>query len=126
MKADLLAQRVTNQEVGKIGEDIACRVLADNGWSIISRNWRCRYGEIDVIAVKGQEISFIEVKTRRGKSHGSGIQAIDPRKLNRIRKLARLWLQSSSDFFTQINIDALEVQLHDDLSSKVRYFREVA
>ena len=53
------------QRLGKKGEEAACAYLERKGYVICRRNYRCRYGEIDIIAAKGGELSFVEVKTRR-------------------------------------------------------------
>lgn len=58
------------QRLGKKGEDAACTYLERKGYVICRRNYRCRYGEIDIIAAKGGELSFVEVKTRRNLNFG--------------------------------------------------------
>lgn len=58
------------QRLGKKGEDAACAYLERKGYVICRRNYRCRYGEIDIIAAKSGELSFVEVKTRRNLNFG--------------------------------------------------------
>ena len=78
--------RITNilknkQEIGKIGEDIACSYLEKNNYKIICRNYRTKTGEIDIIARDiTKEIVFIEVKTRQNLKYGYPIDAINKQK----------------------------------------------
>lgn len=57
-----------NLEVGRIGEDIAGRYLDQSGYKIIERNYRTKYAEIDLVAKKGNEMVFVEVRTKKGKT----------------------------------------------------------
>ncbi len=79
--------------VGRNGEELAARYLTDIGLTVMSRNWRCREGELDIVATDGRELAVIcEVKTRSGVRYGSGAEAVDAAKRRRIRRLATLWL----------------------------------
>jgi putative endonuclease len=80
---------------GRIGEELACRRLVSDGLAIIARNCRTRYGEIDAIALDGETLVFVEVKTTRtggvrGPERPS--HAVGPRKQMQVRRLARAWL----------------------------------
>lgn len=82
-----------NKDVGQYGEQLACRYLDDRGYTVLARNWHCRHGEIDIVAADpGGVLRVIEVKTRRSRSHGSGAEAVTPRKLARLRRLCGAWL----------------------------------
>jgi putative endonuclease len=76
---------------GRPGEDLACRHLQARGYRIVERNWRCRSGEIDVVARDGAVTVFVEVKQRGSGSHGAGFEAVDWRKRQRIVRAARLY-----------------------------------
>ena len=79
--------------VGRNGEELAARYLTDIGLTVMSRNWRCREGELDIVATDGRELAVIcAVKTRSGVRYGSGAEAVDATKRRRIRRLATLWL----------------------------------
>lgn len=80
---------------GRAGEALACRFLAHHGYTIIQTNFRSRYGEIDIIASRGQVIAFIEVKTRLSRRCGDPFEAVGPRKQNQIRRLAQMWLAAN-------------------------------
>ena len=80
---------------GVEGEERACRLLRDLGYLIVARNWRSRFGEIDVIAREGATVVFVEVKTRSGQAYGGPAAAIDARKRERIAATAGLFLQET-------------------------------
>ena len=66
-------------------------------WSILARNWRCRAGELDIVARDGAELVFVEVKTRSSLAFGSPAEAVDRAKAARIRRLALRWLAAERD-----------------------------
>lgn len=78
--------------LGKKGEALAAARLEAEGYQILTRNWRCPRGEIDVVAKDGDTLVFIEVKTRRSALCGSAAEAVDVRKQERLRLLARHFL----------------------------------
>jgi putative endonuclease len=80
--------------LGRYGEQLACRYLADNGFTILDRNWRCARGEIDVVAQDSDAIVVCEVKTRTSELFGAPFEAVTRRKVARLRRLAMLWLDS--------------------------------
>lgn len=79
-------------ELGKIGEDFAANLLQLQGYRILERNFRCKTGEIDIIAEKDGEISFVEVKTRRSARFGMPAEAVSTEKQRRMRKTAAYYL----------------------------------
>ena len=81
-------------ELGKIGEEFAANLLELQGYRILERNFRCRMGEIDLIAEKDGEISFVEVKTRRSARFGMPAEAVGAEKQRRMRRTAEFYLKS--------------------------------
>lgn len=79
-------------DIGKAGENFAARYLRKNGYQILERNYRSRFGEIDMIAGKGEYIVFVEVKTRRPGAMVSPLESVTPSKQDKIRKTARFYL----------------------------------
>jgi len=75
-------------ELGKTGEDLACRELEQRGYAIIARRYRTARGEIDIVAQDGQTLVFVEVKAREGHEFGDGAEAVTPLKRRRITRLA--------------------------------------
>ncbi|WP_328339090.1 YraN family protein [Micromonospora sp. NBC_00421] len=100
-----------NQAVGAYGEQCAVRHLIGAGLRPVARNWRCREGEIDVIAWDGQVLAFCEVKTRRGDAYGSPAEAIVPAKARRLRGLAARWLAETGTTADEVRFDVLSVRL---------------
>lgn len=86
-------QVLSNRALGDIGEEIAVRYLEEQGFSIWVRNFRCRAGEIDIIASKNGELSFIEVKTRRDLSFGRPCESITAAKKRHMRMSAEYYLR---------------------------------
>ncbi len=101
--------QLAHTSLGGRGEDVAAEYLLGLGWTILDRNWRCRHGEIDIIATDGDTLVFVEVKTRRGQGFGSGLEAITATKLARIRRLVGVWLGEHRWHGQAIRIDAVAV-----------------
>lgn len=96
------------QALGRRGEDTAARYLADRlGWTIVSRNWRCREGELDIVAYDGSRHVVCEVKTRAGTAFGTPIEAITPAKAARLRRLAGRWAAQYGVPAATIRIDVI-------------------
>jgi putative endonuclease len=100
---------LTNNELGKIGEDIATAYLQDKGYEILVRNWRFERVELDIVARKDSILVFCEVKTRRSVSHGVPSDAITPIKLQHIRTAALHWLTNNQSRHKGIRFDAISV-----------------
>ena len=66
-----------NRVVGQIGENTAADVLRAKGYTILKRNYRCKHGEIDIIAEKYGDMSFVEVKTRQSLKFGRPCESIN-------------------------------------------------
>lgn len=84
--------KVEAAELGRKGEDLVAEYLRQKGYIVVKRNYKDRFGEIDIIAENKEEIVFVEVKTRRDGALVSGLQAVDIKKAERIRKTALLFL----------------------------------
>lgn len=78
--------------LGQSGEDLAVRYLMLNGYLILQRNFRCRIGEIDIIALKDNVLTFIEVKTRHSLKAGNPAEAVTFTKQQKIRKVAQYYM----------------------------------
>jgi putative endonuclease len=84
--------------LGAAGERLAAEHLERRGFRILERNYRTRWGELDIIAFDGRTLAFCEVKTRRaGGSRGGALEAVGPRKQSRVRKMAGSWLIERRD-----------------------------
>ena len=78
--------------LGQWGEDLAVRHLEAQGLEVLDRNWRCRDGELDVVARDGRTLVFVEVKSRTSTAYGEPAEAVSLRKARRIHGLAAAWL----------------------------------
>ena len=88
---DTSAPHVTN---GKIAEDAAATFLQKNGYTIVDRNWKTRWCEIDLIATKKNIYYFVEVKYRRSDLQGGGVAAVNTPKQKQMRFAAEMWMHS--------------------------------
>lgn len=81
------------RELGRLGEEYVCLWLQNQGWRILARNWHCRFGELDIVALDPFRILvFVEVKTRRTTTFGSACEAVGQAKRQRLRRAAVQWL----------------------------------
>ncbi len=103
-----------SHDLGQRGEDIAAALLTSHGWTVLARNWRCREGEIDIIARCEGVVAFCEVKTRSGDGWGSAAAAVTAVKMRRLRRLARLWLVQSAARADVVRFDVVCVQVSSD------------
>jgi putative endonuclease len=83
---------VGRQRTGARGEDRAANWYAQRGYQVVERNWRCRDGEIDLIATVGTTLVICEVKARSSLAYGHPAEAVTPAKQRRLRQLAVRWL----------------------------------
>lgn len=74
--------------LGELGETLACEELERRGYAILARRYRRRSGEIDIVALDGETLVFVEVKTRAGSTFGSGAEAVNGLKQRRMTRLA--------------------------------------
>lgn len=104
---------LTRAEIGALGEQLAVDHLQSLGLRVIDRNWRCRYGELDVIAADdaARTAVFVEVKTRTSDQFGGVAQAVTPQKVRRLRRLAGLWLAAHDGRWAQVRIDVVGVRI---------------
>ena len=79
-----------SSDIGKIGEELVCRYLIKRGYNIISRNYRIKGGEIDIIAENGDYLVFVEVKTRKPDGLTNGFDAVTKRKQRLIIRVQRI------------------------------------
>ena len=109
-----MEKRISPHDLGRLGEETAATLLQTEGYKILARNYRCSQGEIDLIAARGNRISFVEVKTRRSFHYGRPCESITRGKRNRIRRTALCYLREQEDrgrFWDEIGFDVLEITL---------------
>jgi putative endonuclease len=104
----------TRQRLGRAAEDLVAGRLVAAGWEILERNARTRHGELDIVALDGGALVFVEVKAGRAESlYGPErpILAVGPQKQRRIRRLATAWMSERRDLprYEEIRFDAIGV-----------------
>ena len=105
--------RVTsNSELGQRGEDAAAQLLLKKGYRLVARNYRTRYGEIDIIARKGGFLVFVEVKFRRSSKFGTPQEAVNARKQQHMIRSALSYVKQHSLFNENIRFIRLRTT-HD-------------
>lgn len=114
------------QEIGRWGENLACQYLEKNNYRVIERNFLCRQGEIDIIAIDitKKEIVFIEVKTRSNFKYGSPIDAVNKQKQKHIRQVARYYIYKNYIHNIAIRIDVIEVYLQKQ-NCKINHIKQI-
>jgi putative endonuclease len=114
--------------LGKYGEELAARRLADAGMTVLERNWRCgRAGEIDIVARDGDVLVVCEVKTRRDGAFQHPMAAVTPEKAQRLRGLAERWIQAHGGAPPGgVRIDLVGVVLPRRGAATVEHVRGVA
>jgi putative endonuclease len=119
----------SRQRVGIAGEDLAVAELERQGMVILDRNWRCRIGEIDIVAMDHEEGSsslvFCEVKCRAGLGFGAPLEAITYAKSRKLRQLAAEWLGSHDVTARRVRIDAVGVVLLPNSEPQISHLRGI-
>ncbi len=110
--------------VGAYGERVALRHLLDDGMVVLARNWRCRDGEIDIIARDGDALVFCEVKTRRSIEYGLPAEAVVTAKVRRLRRLATQWIDLADTHAPEIRFDVLSVRPQRTGAASVEHLRD--
>lgn len=111
-------EKSTNKKIGSKGEEKASIFLAQNGYAVIAKNYRCKRGEIDLVATKNKLIAFVEVKTWPNGDFFSLEYAIDKTKCKHIIASAKDFLRQNSaykDFFVRFDVIALDMRFANDV-----------
>lgn len=95
--------------LGAAGEDLASAWYEHRGYEVVARNWRCRQGELDVVARRGATVVFCEVKTRSSLAFGSPFEAVTADKRRRLRSLAVAWLEATGTRAAELRFDVAGV-----------------
>lgn len=99
-------------DAGNAAEAFVAGRLARSGYTIIERNWRVRGGEIDIVALDGDTLVFVEVKARTGELAGGAEDAVDARKLGRLLRAAEMFVESHPEHLERLwRIDVVAITL---------------
>ena len=120
--------RVDNISLGTIGEIYATEYLSKQGYKIIEKNFKKRYGEIDIVALDDNTLVFIEVKTRTGSSFGSGEEAITPWKLKSLISCAHYYKLIHPKLPESMRIDLVSILLSQktDEIEEIKLYKNIS
>jgi len=97
-------------ERGKAAEDFALSELNKKGFRLIERNFSCRQGELDLVMMDNHELVFVEVRYRKGRGFGDGMESIDRHKQRKLRIAAETWLgKNQSAVFKGCRFDVMSI-----------------
>jgi len=99
-----------NHEIGKRGELLAQKYVKEVGYEIIEVNYRCKFGEVDIIASKDDYIVFIEVKTRNNSNYGLPYESVSAAKQEKIRRVAANYLSTNNLFQKDCRFDVVSIE----------------
>lgn len=113
------------RQTGMAGEEAAAIFLEEAGYSIIERNWRCRSGEIDIIASIDNLLVFIEVRTRRaGGRFGTAAESVDRRKQQQVAAIAQVYLRMRQAAYPPLRFDVIAITMdRDDSISEMKHIK---
>lgn len=107
--------------LGRAGEELAARHLEERGLVVLSRNWRCREGELDIVATDGSTLIACEVKTRSGAGFGQPAEAVTEEKAARIRRAVARWLSSYRVGWCPIRFDVVAIEWAAGEAARLRH-----
>jgi len=115
-----------NQAVGKIGEEMAQNFLQKKGYKILEKNFRTRFGEIDLIVSKVDHLRFVEVKTRVGTSKGMPYEAVNYYKIKHLQRACQYFLLKKNLKNYKLSLDVISIILKTNLEiEKIDFFENI-
>ncbi len=120
--------RTTRRELGQRGEAVAAAHLRRSGMQVVARNWRCRQGELDVVARSGDELVVVEVKARSSLAQGHPAEAVTPAKAARLRRLSSAFLAAHPELagVASVRVDVVAVVFRPGRPALLQHLRGVA
>lgn len=116
-----------NKMLGSLGEDIAASFLFRYGYTIIERNWRCNFGESDIVAIENNELVFVEVKTRSNWNAGFGSEAVTAAKRQKYESIALCYISNhDSDPLIEgmfFRFDVVDIVITGDRLCTIKLFQ---
>ncbi|MBU0618655.1 YraN family protein [Patescibacteria group bacterium] len=115
------SDKYLNLQTGQLGEKLAAAYLCKKGYKVVERNFRTRFGEIDLIVQKDGCLVFVEVKATQGR--GQPEWQITPHKLQQVKKMAQIYLTTQPLRYTDLRIDAVCIILNNNNSvDRIRHY----
>jgi putative endonuclease len=113
-----------NKGIGDRGEELAASFLEKHGIRVVERNFRCKGGEVDIVARDGNTVVFVEVKTRRNLAYGVPQLAITPFKQRQISKAALTWLAKKRQHNAPARFDVIAILLESEHTFSIEHIRD--
>ena len=101
------------RETGILGERLAGEFLRERGYTIIENNYRCPEGEVDIVARHGDDLVFVEVRTKRSRRFGTPEESITPAKQEKLRTVAARYREAHEDLPESWRIDVVAIELDE-------------
>ena len=120
LKSKLIKIDVPSRSKFNVGEAIACRFLKKSGYEILEKNFRSRYGEIDIIARESGVLCFIEVKSRKNIDFGLPEEYVDKRKQAKLLKTSMIYLSDAENSLVDKRFDVISVDLKSNTCHKIK------
>lgn len=114
----------TNKVFGAFGESLATEYLSEKGYKVLERNFSCRIGEVDIIAMQEDTVAFIEVKTRSSEKFGLPSEAVSLTKQNRIVKTALYYMQRNKLLDYMCRFDVIEIIVNPENKSRINLIKD--
>lgn len=115
---------MTRTELGTRGEEAAAAFLERSGMTVLERNWKCRAGEADIVAIDGTTLVFVEVKTRTTDSKGTPEDAVSPAKQQRYSKIARTYIDKAGINEPSVRFDVVAIRPIAEDRALLRHHRD--
>jgi putative endonuclease len=101
------------KNLGSLGEKVASLILQKHNYKVLARNYRNRFGEVDLIAIDGDTLVFVEVKLRSSLHFGLPEEAVTERKIERIKKVGSEFWMKKYPHIKKLRVDIVSIQLHE-------------
>lgn len=116
-----------NQRVGKFGEELARNYLVEKGYKIVESNVKISYQEVDIIAKLGDDLIFIEVKTRTTLTFGQADEAVGGRKLNNLKEAVEYYVYEKKHDPGRVRMDLIAIDIDKRKKiAKIKHYRDIA
>lgn len=113
-----------NKILGAFGENLACGYLSECGYRVVERNFSCKAGEVDIIAIQGDNVVFVEVKTRSSEEYGLPSEAVSISKQRKIVKTALYYLQSNRLLDYMCRFDVIEIIIDEENNHRINLIKD--
>lgn len=115
---------LSTRSTGGWGEDLALRCLVERGYTLVERNYRTRYGELDLILRDADTLVFVEVKLRHGLAFGDPLEAVTPRKQAAVRAIAEQYLAEREPDFEDLRFDVVGILASGNRPPEIQHLED--